>query len=116
MQALILRGAALGLIGDARKKSLYVQLSTKGWCKNEPVTVGRESPFLLWTLLSRTTVNAPTGLPLTLPPTVVRSIAATPTSPSLRPDSDVGQRCPRCTSRPLRALLGHRTGDERRGQ
>jgi hypothetical protein len=53
MQALILRGAALGLIGDARKKSLYVQLSTKGWRKNEPVTVGRESPFLLWTLLSR---------------------------------------------------------------
>lgn len=84
MQALIMRGTALGLIGETRKRSLFVQLSAKGWRKNEPVTVGREAPLLLWTLLSRRYGQRPyraAAEDLAIHPTVLRSIAPTPADP-----------------------------------
>ncbi|MFC9291486.1 helix-turn-helix domain-containing protein [Streptomyces sp. NPDC057052] len=81
IQALVLRGAAVGNIGESRKKSLYVQISQRGWRKNEPVNVGQESPLLLWTLLSRLFGDKP-YLPaserLAIQPAVLRSIAPQP--------------------------------------
>lgn len=53
MQALIMRGAQLGLIDERRKSSLFKQLSARGWRRNEPVTVHREEPALVWRLLER---------------------------------------------------------------
>ncbi|AWG65092.1 helix-turn-helix domain-containing protein [Mycobacteroides abscessus] len=81
IQALIVRAADLGLIGDTRKRSLFVQLSSKGWRKNEPVAVGHESPLLLWTLLSRKYGDRPyraASEDLAIHPTVLRSIAPSP--------------------------------------
>lgn len=83
IQALIMRGHAVGNISDSRKRSLFVQLTQKGWRKNEPVTVGRESPILLWTLLSRRFGTRPYLAavdPLAIHPTVLRSIAPTPSA------------------------------------
>ncbi|MGI5502271.1 ImmA/IrrE family metallo-endopeptidase [Lentzea sp. CA-135723] len=82
IQALIMRAFALDLIGETRKRSLFVQLSTKGWRKNEPVAVGHEAPLLLWTLLSRRLGDRPyrsAADDLAIHPTVLRSIAPTPT-------------------------------------
>ncbi|MGW4425792.1 helix-turn-helix domain-containing protein [Streptosporangium sp. NPDC004631] len=53
IQALIMRGAHLGLIDEARKKSLFIQLGARGWKKNEPVPVGHEEPILVRRLLMR---------------------------------------------------------------
>lgn len=81
MQALIMRGCALGLVSDTRKRSLFVQLSSKGWRKNEPVEVGQEEPLLLWTLLTRrygSRPYRPAAEDLAIHPTVLRSIAPTP--------------------------------------
>lgn len=87
IQALISRGVALDIIGETRKRSLFVQLSAKGWRKNEPVTVGHEAPLLLWTLLSRRYGQRPyraAAEDLAIHPTVLRSIAPTPIEPSGR--------------------------------
>jgi Zn-dependent peptidase ImmA (M78 family) len=81
VQALIMRGWNLGLISDTRKRSLFVQLSAKGWRKNEPVEVGHEAPLLLWTLLSRRYGPRPyrrAAEELAIHTTVLRSIAPTP--------------------------------------
>lgn len=51
IQALIMRGSNLGLIDEARKTSLFKQLSARGWRKNEPVQVHPEEPLLIWRLL-----------------------------------------------------------------
>ncbi|MFE6906998.1 helix-turn-helix domain-containing protein [Streptomyces erythrochromogenes] len=81
IQALILRGAAVGNIGESRKRSLYVQLTQRGWRKVEPVSVGQEDPLLLWSLLQRQYGDRP-YLPasdeLAIQPTVLRSIAPQP--------------------------------------
>lgn len=81
IQALIMRGAAVGALGDTRKRSLYVQLSQRGWRTHEPVRVGQEEPLLLWTLLVRRFGERP-YLPaaeeLAIHPTVLRSIVPTP--------------------------------------
>jgi Zn-dependent peptidase ImmA (M78 family)/transcriptional regulator with XRE-family HTH domain len=53
IQALIMRGANLGFIDERRKTSLFKQLSSRGWRKNEPVTVHAEEPMLAWMLISR---------------------------------------------------------------
>jgi Zn-dependent peptidase ImmA (M78 family) len=85
IQALIMRGAALSLISDTRKRSLFVQLSAKGWRKNEPVVVGHEAPLLLWKLLSRRYGQQPyrsAAEDLAIHPTVLRSIAPTPAEQS----------------------------------
>lgn len=52
IQALIMRGWHLGLIDDARKKSLFIQLGVRGWKKQEPVQVGHEEPILVRKLLT----------------------------------------------------------------
>jgi Zn-dependent peptidase ImmA (M78 family) len=97
IQALIMRGAALGLIGEVRKRSLFVQLSQQGWRKKEPVLVGQEGPLLLWTLLSRRFGDRPyrsAADELAIHPVVLRSIAPTPESSAPRsatPDSTVVQ-------------------------
>ncbi|MFF7192840.1 helix-turn-helix domain-containing protein [Streptomyces sp. NPDC008079] len=87
IQALIMRGAAVGTIDESRKRSLYVQVTQRGWRKNEPVTVGHESPLLLWKLLSKQFGDKP-YLPaaeaLAIQPAVLRSIAPQPDS---RPSS-----------------------------
>ncbi|MEU5441000.1 helix-turn-helix domain-containing protein [Streptomyces griseofuscus] len=81
IQALILRGAAVGNIDESRKRSLYVQLTQRGWRKEEPVSVGQEDPLLLWSLLQRQYGDRP-YLPasdeLAIQPTVLRSIAPQP--------------------------------------
>jgi Zn-dependent peptidase ImmA (M78 family) len=51
MQAIIMRGADLGLLDANRKRSLFKQLSARQWRKSEPVTVHREEPTLVWRLL-----------------------------------------------------------------
>jgi Zn-dependent peptidase ImmA (M78 family)/DNA-binding XRE family transcriptional regulator len=51
IQAIIARAHALGLISDAKRKSLMVQISYKGWRKNEPVEVSPERPVLLRQML-----------------------------------------------------------------
>jgi len=82
MQALIMRGANLGLIDERRKTSLFKQLSARGWRKNEPVSVHHEEPLLMWKLLAHKY-----GLPLSYPQfgekvglgaVVLRSIAPRP--------------------------------------
>jgi Zn-dependent peptidase ImmA (M78 family) len=81
MQALIMRAFAVGRIGETRRRSLFVQLSAHGWRKQEPVTVGKEEPRLLWTLLSRRFGAKPyrhAAEDLAIPPAVLRSIAPTP--------------------------------------
>lgn len=83
IQALIMRGWACGKISDTRKKSLFVQLSQRGWRKQEPVTVGQEEPLLLWALLSRRFGDKPyvrAAEKLSIHPTVLRSIAPTANS------------------------------------
>ncbi|MEV0154144.1 XRE family transcriptional regulator [Micromonospora sp. NPDC050686] len=82
IQALIMRGAHLGLIDEQRKTSLFKQLSARGWRKNEPVRVVPEEPALFARLL---TVRF--GEPLRmnqvsdrlgLGPVILRSLAPTP--------------------------------------
>lgn len=85
IQALIMRGAAVGSIGDTRKRSLFVQLNQRGWRRSEPVEVGRENPLLLWKLLSRRYGARPyraAAEELAIPPAVLRSIAPTPETKS----------------------------------
>lgn len=92
IQSLIMRGHALELISDTRKRSLFVQLSSKGWRKNEPVEVGSESPLLLWSLLTRRFGPRPyrkAAEDLAIHPTVLRSIAPTPQQAGDRDRDDV---------------------------
>jgi Zn-dependent peptidase ImmA (M78 family)/transcriptional regulator with XRE-family HTH domain len=53
IQALIMRAGHVGAIDEERKRSLFKQLSARGWRKNEPVSVRPEEPLLLRTLLTR---------------------------------------------------------------
>lgn len=59
IQAIIARGYKLGLLSDSRRKSLMVQLSYKGWRKEEPVKVAPEEPILLRQMLTKTFGPAP---------------------------------------------------------
>jgi Zn-dependent peptidase ImmA (M78 family) len=81
-QALIMRGAKLGLIDEQRKISLFKQLSARGWRKSEPVTVHREEPTLVWRLLGHRfgdPVAYPRiAYPLGLQAVILRSLAPPP--------------------------------------
>lgn len=44
MAAIVKRAHSLGLIDETRYKSLFVQLSRRGWRKTEPVNIERETP------------------------------------------------------------------------
>lgn len=59
IQALIQRGRDLGLISTDRQRSLMIQISSRGWRKQEPVEVGIEQPILLWRMLSSTYGHSP---------------------------------------------------------
>lgn len=82
IQALIMRGAQLGLIDASRKTSLFKQLSARGWRKSEPVLVHREEPALIWKLLTarfgQQAVYQRAGGPLGLGAMMLRSIAPQP--------------------------------------
>ncbi|GAA1161027.1 Zn-dependent peptidase ImmA (M78 family) [Kitasatospora gansuensis] len=85
IQALIMRGAVVGTINESRKRSLFVQLTQRGWRKEEPVPVGKEEPLLIWNLLTRRFGEkpyVPAAEELAIHPTVLRSIAPTPGSSS----------------------------------
>jgi Zn-dependent peptidase ImmA (M78 family)/transcriptional regulator with XRE-family HTH domain len=47
MQALIMRAGTLGLLDERRKRSLFVQLSRRGWRTKEPISIPPERPRLL---------------------------------------------------------------------
>lgn len=51
--AIIHRAHDLGLISDRRQKSLYIQWSSAGWRRSEPVPVASERPLLLDQALRR---------------------------------------------------------------
>lgn len=82
IQALIMRGAQLGLIDETRKTSLFKQISARGWRKAEPVLVHREEPVLVWKLLTakfgKQAVYQRAGDPLGLGAMYLRSIAPRP--------------------------------------
>ncbi|MFE0691868.1 ImmA/IrrE family metallo-endopeptidase [Streptomyces xiamenensis] len=83
IQALIMRGATVGNIDESRKRSLFVQLTQRGWRREEPVHVGDEDPLLLWSLLQRRFGDRPyrpAAEALAIHPTVLRSIAPQPAS------------------------------------
>lgn len=81
MQASIMRGFALGLIDDGRKKSLMIQLSQRGWRTTEPVRVPHENPMLLGKALVAQWPEKPylsASQALGVHPQVLRSLAPTP--------------------------------------
>ncbi len=47
VSALIVQAAALKVISAARQRSLFIQLSSLGWRRHEPVAVTEETPILL---------------------------------------------------------------------
>lgn len=74
IQALIQRAASLGLMGDDHRRSLYKQLSARGWRRQEPVEVGREDPKMFAKIITArfgplpdlTTVAGNLGIPVFL--------------------------------------------------
>lgn len=82
IQALIMRGVGLGIINEKRQRSLFVQLSSRGWRQNEPVEVEPEQPLLLRKLIELTLPPAPSTKDfersLALPRTYVRAMAPPP--------------------------------------
>ncbi|TDD10604.1 ImmA/IrrE family metallo-endopeptidase [Saccharopolyspora terrae] len=81
IQSLIKLGHTLDLVSEKRYRSLYVQLSAKGWRKEEPVAVGNESPVLLQKLLYRRFGDrpyAPGSHHLAFPVSLLRSIIPPP--------------------------------------
>jgi Zn-dependent peptidase ImmA (M78 family)/DNA-binding XRE family transcriptional regulator len=89
IQALIMRGAQLGLIDGTRKTSLFKQLSARGWRKAEPVMVHREEPALVWRLLTarfgKKAVYQQASDPLGLGAMMLRSIAPHPEDAATAP-------------------------------
>lgn len=51
--SLITRGADVGAYSAERKRSLFIQLSARGWRKHEPVEVGTEHPLLLKQIIEK---------------------------------------------------------------
>lgn len=88
IQALIMRAWQCGCIDESRKRSLFVQLSARGWRKNEPVVMHAEEPLLAWKLLRRQFGDAPYTAavdPLALPPVILRSLIPQPQDTVDRP-------------------------------
>ena len=59
--AMVLRCERLGLIDKGQAKSLWVQISRRGWRRNEPVHVEPERPRLLRQLAERTYGDPPSA-------------------------------------------------------
>lgn len=79
IQALIMRAAALKIIDQQRQRSLFVQLSARGWRQNEPVEVQPEHPILMRRLLELNLPDGPSNREIEeatgLPRAYVRAIA-----------------------------------------
>lgn len=52
MQAIVMRGAAIGAITERQKRSFYQQINARGMKRNEPGEVPREHPRLLESVIS----------------------------------------------------------------
>jgi Zn-dependent peptidase ImmA (M78 family)/transcriptional regulator with XRE-family HTH domain len=81
IQALIFRAHHCGRITADRKRSLFIQLSARGWRKNEPVVMHPEEPRLVWKLLTAKFGATPYSIasePMALPPVLLRSLAPQP--------------------------------------
>jgi Zn-dependent peptidase ImmA (M78 family)/transcriptional regulator with XRE-family HTH domain len=82
IQALIMRAAALNIIDPKRQRSLYVQLSARGWRHNEPVEVEPEHPILMRRLLALNLPDNPSSRDIenatSLPRAYVRAFAPSP--------------------------------------
>ncbi|TIH30792.1 XRE family transcriptional regulator [Subtercola vilae] len=82
IQALIMRAAALHIIDQQRQRSLFVQLSARGWRQNEPVEVQPEHPILMRRLLELSLPDDPSSREIEkatgLPRAYVRAIAPSP--------------------------------------
>jgi len=82
IQALIMRAAALGIIDERRQRSLFVQLSARGWRHSEPVEVEPEYPLLLRKLIELSLPADPSTrdveMQLGLPRAYVRAMAPLP--------------------------------------
>lgn len=82
IQAIIMRGGHLGFIGPDRKRSLFTQLTARGWRRDEPVIVHPEEPMLFWRLLSARFGQSPYQRAvdaLAIPAVILRSLAPPPT-------------------------------------
>ncbi len=83
--AIIMRAQQLGIITAERARSLHVQLSARGWRRDEPVDVATERPLLFRQALSKVTdmtsrqVESITGLPSSM---IFTWLAAEPSAPS----------------------------------
>lgn len=87
IQAIIMRAAHLGLIDEARKTSLMVQVGARGWRTAEPVEVIHEEPQLVTRALTAVWPESPyrrAAEPLAIQPQVLRSLAPVVSSPSVR--------------------------------
>ena len=82
IQALVMRAAALGIIDERRQRSLFVQLSARGWRHNEPVEVEPEYPLLMRKLIGLSLPSEPTTRDveksLGLPRAYIRAMAPLP--------------------------------------
>lgn len=82
IQALIMRAAGLGIIDEKRQRSLFVQLSGRGWRQREPVEVEPEHPLLMRKMIELNLPDNPTTRDveelLGLPRAYVRSMAPPP--------------------------------------
>jgi len=97
IQALIMRALHTGCIDQARHRSLFVQLSARGWRRNEPVVMHPEEPLLTWKLLSKEfgtdSPYAAAVEPLGLPPVILRSLIPQPSAAKVPPGRS-GRRRP----------------------
>lgn len=94
------RGRELGLLSSDRERSLFIQWSSQGWRKNEPVDVAVEKPILLGQAMTqvygrdRWAASQDLGLPLALLRQWVHeeSDTTTPSSGSDAPVIDLASR------------------------
>jgi len=90
IQAIIMRAGHLGLIDEARKTSLMVQVGARGWRTAEPVEVIHEEPQLVTKALTTVWPESPyrrAAEPLAIQPQVLRSLAPAVSSPSVRTEA-----------------------------
>lgn len=58
IKALVVRYRSLGVIDDAHARSLYKQISSRGWNKAEPVTVGNEAAIWFQKAAAKAATNS----------------------------------------------------------
>lgn len=53
VHAIVMHAKRLGIVSPTRARSLYIQMSSMGWRKDEPVQIANEKPLLMWQAASR---------------------------------------------------------------